>query len=112
MGALTGIVSNKLRKRISEMMETAGLSSLINVIIGPEDFKRYKPDPEGLLLAMERLNVSKKDTVYIGDNLIDALTAKNAGVDFIAVLTGKTTEQEFQQEPHRRIIRDLAELLG
>ncbi|NLO48815.1 MAG: HAD-IA family hydrolase [Clostridiales bacterium] len=110
-GGLAGIVSNKRRERISDMIATSGLNDLIGVIIGPEDFKNFKPDPEGLILAMKRLNVSKQDTVYIGDNMIDALTAKNAGVDFIAVLTGRTTEKEFSAQPHRRIIRDLSALL-
>jgi phosphoglycolate phosphatase len=111
-GALVGIVSNKLRKRISDMMQESGLSEQIDAIIGPEDFAKYKPDPEGLFLAMEKLRVSKEETVYIGDSMIDALTAKNAGVDFAAVLAGTTTLEAFSKEPHVKIMQDLSELLN
>ena len=48
------------------------------------------------MLCMERLGVKKNETLYIGDNIIDAKTAMAAGVDFAAVLTGSTSKDEFR----------------
>lgn len=110
-GCKVGIVSNKQRRRISQMLEMHGLMEYVDTIVGPEDFNEYKPDPEGLLLAMERLDIAKADTLFIGDSIIDALTAKNAEVNFIGVTTGTTTEKDFSVEPHKKIIRKLSELL-
>lgn len=109
-GGLIGIVSNKLRRRISDMFEMHGLSGYLDVIIGPEDINTGKPNPEGLLMAIEKLNVKKGETLYIGDSIIDAETARNAGVDFVGVTTGTTTKEDFAKEPYKKIIQKLSEL--
>lgn len=43
----------------------------------------HKPDPGGLIFAMQKLECTSHDTVYIGNSNEDAYFAKNAGVDFI-----------------------------
>jgi phosphoglycolate phosphatase len=109
-GGLIGIVSNKLRRRIADMLEMRGLMHYADVIIGPEDISIGKPNPEGLLMAIERLTVKKDATLYIGDSIIDGETARNAGVDFVGVTTGTTTEEDFAKEPSIKIIQNLSEL--
>ena len=37
---------------------------------------------------IKKLNVNKKDCIYIGDTHIDYLTAKNAGIDFMFAMWG------------------------
>ena len=46
--------------------------SVIDVIIGGDDVKNEKPDPEGLLTAIQKLNVSKNQALYVGDSIVDA----------------------------------------
>lgn len=70
---------------------------LIDIIVGAEDVKIEKPNPEGLRCIIERLNLEKDNVLYVGDNLVDAQTAQNAGVDFIGVLTGTTDRQDFEK---------------
>jgi phosphoglycolate phosphatase len=91
-----GIVSTKLRWRIEDVLRRDALLSSFDVIIGGEDVPAYKPDPAGLLLALDRLGVSNDDAVYVGDTLIDAETARRAGVAFIAVLSGFVAEAAFR----------------
>lgn len=98
-GKKVGIVSTKFRYRILQSFEREG-SYPIDEIVGGEDVKSHKPSPEGLLLMLDRLNVSKRETLYIGDSYIDAETAQNAGVDFAGVLTGSTTEDDFSKYPY------------
>ncbi len=62
------------------------------MIVGGEDVTCEKPDPEGLLKAVETLGRDKQDVLYVGDSLVDAKTAQSAGVDFAAVLTGTTKD--------------------
>jgi phosphoglycolate phosphatase-like HAD superfamily hydrolase len=42
-----------------------------------------KPDPTGMKFVLEQLQLSEKETLYIGNSDEDALFAKHAGVDFI-----------------------------
>ena len=59
------------------------------MVITADDVKVGKPDPTGLLRAMEKLNIKNKaDVLYVGDNDIDYFTANNAGVDAMLVSWG------------------------
>ncbi|SHI06756.1 phosphoglycolate phosphatase [Sporobacter termitidis DSM 10068] len=110
-GRTNGIISTKLRSRIMGTLERYNIVPLVDIIIGGEDVTSPKPDPEGVLAAMARLGADKSGVLYIGDSLVDAGTAKNAGVDFAAVLTGTTTAREFDGFPCVRLMKDLGELI-
>ena len=54
-----------------------------------------KPNPEMLLLAMEKYGYSKEETVMIGDRVYtDIASGYNAGVDTIFVLSGEGTMED------------------
>lgn len=42
-----------------------------------------KPKPDKILSILKKLKIKKNETVYIGDTMVDKLTAKNAGIDYI-----------------------------
>ena len=52
-----------------------------------------KPAPDSLLALIRRLGVDKSETLYVGDSEVDVQTAKNAGVDCIAVTWGFRDEE-------------------
>lgn len=110
-GAQIGIISTKYRYRIMELMSHAIPQDVISLVVGGEDVKTAKPSPEGVFLALERLNAGKSSTLYIGDSTVDAETARNAGIDFAGVLHGTTTEEELKAYPHVSVMRDLTELI-
>jgi len=110
-GALLGIISTKFRYRIMELLEQQFPAGFIDIVVGGEDVKASKPSPEGLLYALEKLNVQKQDTLYIGDSTIDAQTAEAAAVDFVGVLHGTTTREELSVYPHLTIADDLNALI-
>ena len=99
LGNRVGIVSTKFRYRIEAMMEDAGLLGHLDVIIGGEDVTRHKPAPDGLLMAAERLDLDVEDCVYVGDSHVDAGAAQSAGMPFVAVLSGTTSEETFERYP-------------
>ena len=110
-GAFIGIISTKYRYRIKEMLDQHFPGSFFNIIIGGEDVQTAKPSPEGLLLAIKQLHVTKAETLYIGDSTVDAATAKAAGVDFAGVTHGVTSAEELGKYPHWKIMNSLEELL-
>lgn len=110
-GARCCIVSTKTRSRISQTIEKEQLEELIDCVVGMEDVTDAKPSPEGIQQIAQRFNLSLSEILYIGDSLIDAQTAVNAGVDFAAVTTGTTDASEFASLPHVQIMRDLGELM-
>jgi phosphoglycolate phosphatase len=114
-GYALGIVSQKLRYRVEAVLKREGLLDCFSCIIGGEDAPDFKPDPRGLLLALERLGAGASAALYVGDTTIDADTAQRAAVGFIAVLTGYAEPQEFMPYAPLAIldsVEDLPVLLG
>jgi phosphoglycolate phosphatase len=105
-----GIVTTKYRYRIVETLNNHSISDLVDVVIGGEDVKVPKPSPEGLLLAVDYLNAQLNNVLYVGDTLVDAKTALAANVDFAAVTTGTTNEEDFSQYPCIKISKNLSNL--
>ena len=106
-GAKIGIISTKYRYRINEMVNQHFPKKFFDIIIGGEDVKKAKPSPQGLLKALRRLHCKKKDTLYIGDSIVDAQTAQLAGVDFVGVLNGMTTREELAIYRYKQILPNL-----
>lgn len=109
-GIRQGIVSNKFRYRIENVIQRDGIRECFTAIVGSEDTIHHKPDPGGLLTALERLNWQPDRTVYVGDHLVDAQAAQQAKIPFVGVLTGTTVANEFCKYPHLAIIEDLTQL--
>lgn len=110
MGFELGIVSTKFRYRIEEILAREGLADRFRVIIGGEDVNEHKPHPGGLIAAISRMQIDADDVLYVGDSTVDALTAERAKVPFIAVLSGTTSETEFNEVAKIAVIDDISTL--
>ena len=76
-----GIVSQNSRENINQYLEKKNLRSYFESIIGYEevDLNKQKPNPDGLMMCIERLTDFKHGIVfYIGDHETDAQCALNA----------------------------------
>lgn len=102
-GLNLGIVTTKYHYRIDQILKLCHGEGIFDRIVGGDDVEREKPDPEGLLSCIHAWGMKKEEVLYVGDSLVDANTAKNAGVPFGAVTTGATEEEAFRPFPHVRI---------
>ena len=107
-----GIVSQKYRRRIEHVLERDGLSGRFGAIVGGEDIPVLKPDPRGLLTAIDRLGCLPSESIYVGDTVTDAETARRANVPFVAVLSGVTPFESFDGLPVLDVIRNVSEIMG
>ena len=106
-----GIVTLKYRYRIESVLRREQLTDAFEVIIGFEDVSEQKPNPTGLLTAIERLNCSRQNCCYVGDSVTDAKTAQQANIDFIAVLSGVTPRAAFEDYDVYEILGDVSGVL-
>ena len=97
-GIKVGLLSLKLRELLFASLDKYGLSRYFDLVLGCEDVPAHKPDPSGMFKAIEKLGVGRGDVLYVGDSLVDEGTAKNAGVDFCAMLLGGTAKNQFDQD--------------
>ncbi len=85
-GRKLGIVTAKRHRTVAlGLARFPGLAEAFDVVVGHEDTERHKPDPEPVLLAVERLGGTTREAVYIGDSPFDVGAAKAAGVFAVAV---------------------------
>ena len=108
-GIRSALVTRNTRRSVDTVFRRHGLH--FAVCVTREDGK-YKPDPDPLRLACERLNVSTRDAWMVGDGYHDIEAAVAAGMPAIWISHGR--ERNFTATPPR-VVRDLLhmnELLG
>ncbi|MHB8650627.1 MAG: HAD family hydrolase [Gaiellaceae bacterium] len=88
-GRRLGVVTAKRRVTVELAFATVPLGHLFDTVVGGDETERHKPDPEPLLLAVERMGADPAQTAYVGDSPFDVLAAKAAGMYAIAVTWGR-----------------------
>jgi pyrophosphatase PpaX len=84
-GYKLGIVTGKARRSLDISLDCLGLNNIFDVIITGDDVEFPKPHPEGIYKALEHLNVSHKEAVFLGDSDADIMAGKQANVYTIGV---------------------------
>ncbi|MFK7695367.1 HAD family hydrolase [Paenibacillus sp. HJGM_3] len=101
-GYKLGIVTGKGSHSLAISLRHLGLSGLFDVEISGDDVTVPKPHPEGVLLAMSRLQSTPEETVFLGDSIADVRAGKAAGVPTIAVQWFDHVQtRAFEVEPDR-----------
>jgi pyrophosphatase PpaX len=112
-GRRLGIVTAKRRKTVDLAFDQIPLAHLFETVVGGDETERHKPDPEPLLLALDRLGASPDETAYVGDAPFDIKAAKAAGVFSIAVTWGGIHSRDrLEVDRPDAIVDDAEELYG
>ena len=80
-----GVVSSGSEQRVCREIERSVLSQVFEVVICNEHITNKKPHPEGLELALQRLNCQPSDAAYVGDAPEDIQMGKAANVVTVGV---------------------------
>lgn len=84
-GYRLGVVTSGSEPRVSRELEMSALKGLVDVVICNEHIVKKKPDPEGLELALQKLNSSPDESAYVGDAPEDIEMGKRGNVLTIGV---------------------------
>jgi len=91
-----GIVTTRDKEEVERFLDEYNLRGLFSVIVARDDVRRFKPHPEPLLKAVEKIHVAPAEAIFVGDTPIDIQAAKSAGMLSVGVLCGFGEEQEMQ----------------
>lgn len=108
-GMKTAVISNKADFAVQSLIEKY-FSGLFDYIAGEKEGIKRKPAPDSVYGAINELKIGFADTVYIGDSEVDILTAKNAGLDCVAVSWGFRDKEQLALNGAKTIISDMKEL--
>lgn len=89
-----GVVTNKPVRFARPIMEQLGLSERSAVLICPDHVTKSKPDPEPLLLACKMLDLDPASVLFVGDDLRDIESGRDAGTKTAAVRYGYIHPQD------------------
>jgi pyrophosphatase PpaX len=112
-GRRLGLVTAKRRATVDLAFDRIALGHLFEVVVCGDDTTRHKPDPDPILLALERLGARPDETVYVGDAPFDIRAAQAAGVHSVAVTWGRIHPRaRLEAERPDAIVDTAEELLG
>lgn len=110
-GIRIGAISGKIMFFVEKHLKEAGFDiNWFEAIVSFETTKKHKPDPEPLIHVINKLDAEPKETVYVGDAISDYECAKNAKVQFVAVLTGSLRREDLEKLGAKNIINSVAQL--
>ena len=93
------INSGAIAADIKIMLAGSAIENSFDVIVSADDITKGKPDPEGYLLTLEKLNaisdspISAKQCVVIEDSRWGIISAKKAGMHVIAVTNSYSAKE-------------------
>jgi beta-phosphoglucomutase len=79
------VVSGTWRANVEAVLKSSGLADAFELIVGKEDVKAGKPDPQCYRLAVKRLKVTPTTTVALEDSPSGLAAARGAGLRVLAV---------------------------
>ncbi len=109
-GARMAVVSNKTQYAVSDLVE-AHFPGVFDAVVGVREGVAKKPAPDMVALALEEMGTGELGhAVYVGDSEVDVATARNAGLECLAVSWGFRNEAQLVEAGATTICATPAEL--
>ncbi|WP_088840723.1 pyrophosphatase PpaX [Listeria sp. ILCC797] len=108
------VVSTKMYDVIMKGLKLTGLDKYFQVVIGLDQVKVAKPDPEGIEMALALLSSEADEAIMVGDNFHDIHAGKNAGTKTAAVswcIKGPDYLTQFEPDYMLKTMGDLLEIV-
>lgn len=105
-GYLLAVATNAYRNSTTQSLTHLKVLDLFDAIVCHDDVAQSKPHPEMLFKLLKELNISTKESLFIGDAPRDEETATRANMDYIMVDWGFS-----EYEDAVRSVEELKELL-
>jgi 2-phosphoglycolate phosphatase len=109
-GKKIALVTNKPEDISLSILDKLGVADRFNIVIGPESLKKLKPDPEGILKALDAFGEDPKKTIMIGDTYTDVEAGKAAGTYTCGVTYGIGSTEDLLKASPDYIVDDIIKL--
>ena len=109
-GYKLAIASNRPTQFTRIILKELGVLKFFNVVLCADRTSKPKPYPDILWAIAKRLDLDRKEVLYVGDMTIDVNCARRAGIRMVAVATGSSSKKELKDLKPWRIISKINEL--
>jgi HAD superfamily hydrolase (TIGR01509 family) len=110
----TALATSSDDKHLDATLASAGidLRKLVDVVVTKSDAPSSKPAPDLIVAALEELDLPPSQCAMVGDTVYDGQACQAAGIVFLGVLSGGSTETALLEAGARAVWRDVAHLLA
>ena len=109
-GKKIAIFSDANRHRLFIEAKRFGVLEHVDFVLSADSIKRYKPNPTGLMMIVDRFKYRKNRCIYVGDMASDVFTARFAGITCCAVGDGVDPYYVLRKVNPDYIVNDLKSL--
>lgn len=107
-----GLVTSGSKSRVFRDLERTGIKTTFATVITGDDVQNPKPAPEGLEMALARLDIQPHEAIYIGDAQADYEMAHAAKVQFVGVRSAFASLKAIDSCIQVRTIAEIVTLLA
>lgn len=108
-GYILTVASSRSKSTLLAYVKALGLDETVSYVIGAEDVKAGKPDPEAAIKILENFGMKPEEAIVVGDTVFDVQMGANAGTRTCAVTYGNGKRETLSEATW--VIDDFSELL-
>ena len=108
-GYILTVASSRSKSTLLAYVKALGLDETVSYVIGAEDVKAGKPDPEATIKILENFGMKPEEAIVVGDTVYDIQMGANAGTRTCAVTYGNGKRETLSEATW--VIDDFSELL-
>jgi HAD superfamily hydrolase (TIGR01509 family) len=105
------LASSADAEELQTLRDVLDADDAITAATSSDDAESSKPAPDIIHAALERAGIAPDDAVFIGDAIWDGAAAAKAGLAFVGLTCGGTSEAELYEAHAVEVWRDPAHLL-
>jgi phosphoglycolate phosphatase len=110
-GCSIALATTDKTQRAKLALDCLGILDKVDLIVGEDMVKNYKPHPDMINFILDKLSVDKVNAVMVGDAITDIEMGNNAKLKAsIAVLSGIASEEQFIGKTEY-IITDISQIV-
>ncbi len=98
-GLKVAVTTSRMRNTTMIGLNKFGVSQYLDAVITCDDTDKHKPDPEPVLITLDRLDARPEEALMIGDSMFDIKCAHNAGVKAVLVGWAEAVTEEDKTGP-------------
>ena len=109
-GFLLTVASSRSKKSLLELLDIMQIGRFFQLVLGADDVRKAKPDPEPVLHTLRQMSVSPDETLVVGDMAVDIMMGNGAGCQTCGVTYGNGSRDELAKAGAQLIIDHIGEL--
>jgi pyrophosphatase PpaX len=106
------IVTSKTDALAARGLAHTGIDKFFRTIVGMDSCQRHKPDPEPVMIALDRLGYEPGEAWFVGDSIHDMESGNAAGVATIGALWGPFKAEDLAPSKPKHLARRVEDVVG